>query len=200
MNPGGLAVEAVVLIIMAVVVGAFSYWATARERAAPPFKEVEQGRVEARRAGFWIRVAARTADALPLSALLAAVFAVAAFLEAIVRPAAWAWPLAFASALALSAAYFTMPAAKSGQTWGKRLAGLVAEKERGDQQEQASTSRLRGWNGGPPDSPAPGHASSVAGVPWSARPTRCGFSRPPPFLRAGFLHSLTWNGTRSCGE
>jgi signal peptidase I len=83
-----------------------------------------------RPAGFFLRLAARLADYGVISLLILLVVVVAALMESYGLVGGWIWALVPLSLAPIFLLYFTLPTARSGQTWGKKLAGIRVENSR----------------------------------------------------------------------
>jgi signal peptidase I len=112
----------------AIVVWALSYWATKRAAAATNEGDAAES---SQPAGAAIRLAAKLSDSLAISPLQLLIIALVALLDAV---GVISGRLTLAGLL-LSAlvfvSYFTVLTARSGQSWGKRLAGVSVERSTG---------------------------------------------------------------------
>ncbi len=115
----------------AVVIWVASRWAAGREARAFLFRDGSPDANQTGGAGFWIRVAARTCDALPILAVVTVGVFIVALLEAANLVSGRVWAACLLLQPATFVAYFTALTARSGQTWGKRLAGVRVDRTTG---------------------------------------------------------------------
>lgn len=115
-----------------IIIWLLSYFAVARERAAVLKQSTNNEQIEARPAGLCVRAAAKLVDYLVLNVAALSGIIILALLEAVGAAsfADW-WLIALIIPVLVLIAYFTIFTAVSGQTWGKKLAGVVVERSSG---------------------------------------------------------------------
>lgn len=116
-----------IAIVGAVVIWVLSFVGVRIQKSA-----LSQTEEEPRPAGALIRLVARVIDQLPISVPSVLMLAIAAFLDALGAPKIAVWASFGALAIMISLFYFTIMTAKSGQTLGKRLAGISVQTKDGE--------------------------------------------------------------------
>ena len=122
---------AVSIGVIAVVIWVTSRWAAGREAKALLSREGSPDANQTGGAGFWIRVAARMCDTLLILLVFTVGVFIAALLEAANLVSGRVWAACLLVPPATFVAYFTVLTARSGQTWGKRLAGVRVDTTAG---------------------------------------------------------------------
>ncbi|HUT74491.1 MAG TPA: signal peptidase I [Armatimonadota bacterium] len=118
-------INAILAVVGGGIVLALSLRATARAEAAARRQEPGADGDEGQPAGLLIRLAARMSDYLVLWSLSALALIVGTAAETAGAPTSVVWPAVVVGSVGVFLAYFTIPTARRGDTWGKRLAGLT---------------------------------------------------------------------------